>query len=63
MAQYSDLPAYKAIYDLLVAIFQFSKDFSKEFKYTVGESLKKETIDLITAIHRANSRTNKTEIL
>ena len=42
MAQYSELPVYKASYDLLLAIFQFTKDFSKEYKYTVGESLKQE---------------------
>jgi hypothetical protein len=44
MAQYNELPVYKATYDLLLAIFQFTKEFSKEYKYTVGESLKKETI-------------------
>jgi hypothetical protein len=63
MAQYSELPVYKATYDLLLAIFQFTKDFSKEYKYTVGESLKKETIGLITLIYRANSRTDKVETL
>ena len=56
MANYDELPVYKATYDLLLAIFQFTKSFSKEYKYTVGESLKKETIDLITLIYRANSR-------
>ncbi len=50
MALYSDLPVYKATYDLLLAIFQFTKEFGKEYKYTVGESLKKETIDLLTLI-------------
>ena len=43
MALYSELPLYKATYDLLLAIFRFTKDFGKEYKYTVGESLKKET--------------------
>ena len=63
MAQYSELPVYKASYDLLLAIFQFTKNFNKEYKYTVGESLKKETIELITLIYRANSRTDKVETL
>jgi hypothetical protein len=44
MVLYSELPVYKATYDLLLAIFRFTKDFVKEYKYTVGESLKKETI-------------------
>ncbi|MEX0982172.1 MAG: hypothetical protein WDZ47_08810 [Bacteroidales bacterium] len=43
MAQYSELPVYKATYDFLLAIFQLIKEFSEEYKYTVGESLKKET--------------------
>ena len=59
MAQYDELPVYKATYDLLLEIFRFTKDFSKEYKYTVGESLKKETIELIMLIYRANSRVNK----
>jgi hypothetical protein len=41
LAHYNELPVYKATYDLLLAIFQFTKEFSKEYKYTVGESLKK----------------------
>jgi hypothetical protein len=44
LALFSDLPVYKASYDLLLAIFRFTKDFSKDYKYTVGESIKKETI-------------------
>jgi len=34
-----------------------------EYKYTVGETLKKETIDLLTLIYRANTRHDKTETL
>ena len=55
MAYYDELPVYKASYDLLLEIFRFAKDFTKEYKYTVGESLKKETLELITLIYRANS--------
>jgi len=49
MAIYSDLPVYKSTYDLLLAIFRFTKDFGKEYKYTVGERLKKETNETLTA--------------
>jgi hypothetical protein len=38
MATYDELPVYKATYDLLLEMFHFTKDFSKEYKYTVGES-------------------------
>jgi hypothetical protein len=63
MAKYDELPVYKASYDLLVEIFRFTKEFNRGFKYTVGESLKKETLELITLIYRANSKADKREIL
>lgn len=63
MALHYELPVYKASYDLLMEIFQFTKEFSKEYKYTVGESLKKETIELVTLIFMANSRKDKQLVL
>jgi hypothetical protein len=59
MALYDELPVYKASYDLLLEIFKFTKNFTKEYKYTVGESLKKEMLELITLIYRANSKIEK----
>ena len=63
MGQNNEFPVYKATYDLLLSIFQFTRDFNREYKYTVGESLKKETIELLTLIYRANSKYQKAEIL
>jgi hypothetical protein len=63
VALFSDLPVYKATYDLLLGIFRFTKDFSKDYKYTVGESIKKETIELLTLIYRANVIRDKNEVL
>ena len=63
MAKYDELPVYKASYDMLLEIFRFTKEFSKEYKYSVGESLKKETMELITLIYRANSKADKRETL
>ncbi len=45
---------------MLLEIFQLCRGFSREYKFTVGESLKKETIDLLTLIFRANSSEKKT---
>lgn len=63
MKIHSDLPVYKASYDLLLSIFVFTKNFSKEYKYSVGEALKKETMALLTLIFRANTRKDKVEVL
>ncbi|MBU4011341.1 MAG: four helix bundle protein, partial [Proteobacteria bacterium] len=49
--------------DLLVELFRFTKDFSREYKYTLGESIKKEIIEMITNIYRANSVYSKATII
>jgi hypothetical protein len=59
MATYDELPVYKATYDLLLEMFRFKKDFNKEYKYTVGECLKKETVEPITLIYIANPKIQK----
>ena len=55
MAIYNHLPVYKAAYDLMLEIFQFTKDFSREYKYTIGQDLKIEATQLIKRIFQANS--------
>ena len=61
MSIYNHLPVYKAAYDLMLGIFQFTKDFPREYKYTIGQDLKIETTQLIKRIFQANSdfRTRK----
>ncbi len=59
MSLYSNLPVYRDSYDLLVELFRFTKEFSREYKFTLGESLKKETVKMITNIYRANSSLEK----
>ena len=36
MTQYDELPVYKASYVLLIQIFRFTKNFVKDYKYTIG---------------------------
>ena len=59
MVIYNHLPVYKASYDLLVDIFEVTRHFTREYKYTLGESIKKEAIEMITNIYRANSSYDK----
>jgi hypothetical protein len=42
MALYYDLPVYRDTYQLILKIFECTKDFSKEYKYTLGQDLKKD---------------------
>jgi len=41
MGLHPEFPVYKASCDLLAAIFRFTKEFSREYKYTVCKILKK----------------------
>lgn len=55
MATYDNLPLYKTSYDLLLQVFEVVKKFEKQYKYTLGDKIKNEVVDLITSIYRANS--------
>jgi hypothetical protein len=59
MSIYSNLPIYKASYDFVLEIFKTVKNFNREYKYTLGESIKKEAIEMITDIYRANASFSK----
>jgi len=63
MTIYNNLPVYKASYDFLLDVFKFTKNFDREYKYTIGEDLKKETTAMITNIYRANSSQSKKLLL
>lgn len=59
MVNYDGLPVYKSSYDMLLQIFELVKKFEREYKFTLGESIKSECISLITMIYKANSSIGK----
>jgi len=63
MAVYSNLPVFKASYDLVLEVFTLCAHLSKDYKYTVGERLKNELMSLMTGIYEANLADGKTEVL
>ncbi|MFH1563554.1 MAG: four helix bundle protein [Nitrospirota bacterium] len=63
MALYYDLPVYRDTYKLILKIFEFTKDFSKEYKYTLGQDMKRDALQLVRNIYRVNKATNKKEHL
>lgn len=62
MALYSELPVYKLGYDLLIAIYGRTKLFTREHKYTLGEKLKNETLELLISIYKANKSNKETRL-
>ena len=49
-----NLPVYRITYDMLVLSFKIVKNFSREYKYTVGEEIKREMFRVVLEIVRAN---------
>lgn len=54
MALFTELPVYKLAYDMLLSIYDRTKLFTREHKYTLGEKLKNETLELLINIYKAN---------
>lgn len=47
MAQYQHLPIYKLTYLLLSKITSVTAGFSKNYKYSLGENLRVEAVELV----------------
>ena len=63
MVLYTELPVYRDGYQLVLKIFELTKDFSKEYKYTLGQDMKRDALQLIRSIYRANKHKNRVEHL
>ncbi len=59
MAFYYDLPVFKVVYQLILKIFEYIKDFPKNYKYTLGQDMKRDGIQLVRSIYRANIANDK----
>lgn len=63
MALSHELPIYKDTYNLILLILAHTKDFSREYKYTLGQDMKRDSICLVRSIYRANRNTEKRQYL
>lgn len=54
MAIYDNLPVFKQTYDLLLLTVRLSSNLQRDFRYTIGEELKREIIALCVGIYKAN---------
>jgi len=61
MAQYKHLPIYKTTYELLEAVTRKTKDFPRDFKYSLGDKVRNECLELVVFIYKANTLRQKRE--
>gem|GEM_PF-2159764 len=47
MALYYDLPVYRETYQLILKIFECTRDFPKEYKYTLGQDMRRDALQLV----------------
>ncbi|MBU4082667.1 four helix bundle protein [Patescibacteria group bacterium] len=59
MALYYTLPVYRDTYRLILAIFEATRKFPREYKYTLGQDMKRDGLVLIRSIYRANKNRDK----
>ncbi len=59
MAQYQHLPIYKVTYELLQQVTRITKDFPRDYKYSLAARLREEVVDLVVFIYKANSFRNE----
>ena len=63
MALFYDLPVYKDTYKLILLVYGITKEFPREYKYTLGQDMKHDAILLVRSIYRANRSMDKTQYL
>ena len=57
MALYYSLPVYRDTYKLVLLIFRITQSFAREYKYTLGQDMKRDAMQLVRSIYRANKAT------
>ena len=50
MALYYELPVYRDVYKLNLMIFEYTKDLSKEYKYTLEQDINRGALQLVRNI-------------
>ena len=63
MARYQHLPIYQLTYELLNRIMKVTKDFPREYRFTSGQKLQDEVIEVVVLIYKANTTDNKVPII
>ncbi len=55
MVLYSQLPIYRDVYQLLIEIYQTTSKFPRDFKYTLGQDMKRDALMLFRDLYGANT--------
>lgn len=59
MALYYQLPVYRDTYRLILKVFEYTQEFPREYKYSLGQDMKRDALQLVRSIYRANKANDK----
>ena len=51
MALYYELPVYRDTYKLILKVYEVTGDFPKEYKYSLGQGMKRDALQLVRSIY------------
>ena len=63
MALYQDLPVFRDVYRLTLRVNVLTQGFTREFKYTLGQDMKRDCLGLLRSIYRVNRSRDKAPLL
>tara|TARA_B100001059_G_scaffold209980_1_gene223334 strand:+ start:88 stop:447 length:360 start_codon:yes stop_codon:yes gene_type:complete len=63
MALHTELPVYRDTYKLVLEVFVSTKNFPKEYKYSLGRDMERDVLVLMRCIYKANRAQEKTTFL
>ena len=58
MALYYDLPVYRDTYKLILKIFEYTKDFPKDYKFTLGQDMKRDVQKMLFIMYVPSAHFN-----
>ena len=59
MSRSDTLPIFLDTYKLLIEMYQVTNKFTREYKYSLGQDIKQDTLRLFRCIYSANHHTDK----
>ncbi|MBQ8481281.1 MAG: four helix bundle protein [Alphaproteobacteria bacterium] len=63
MSRSDTLPIFLESYKLLVELYKVTTNFPREYKFSLGQDIQKDTMELFRCIYRANSHQDKVPYL
>lgn len=63
MVLYSELPVYRDSYQLLLDVYRLTSGFGHEYKYSLGQDMKRDVLALFRHLYHANRSVDKAQHL